>query len=94
MSRSYPIWNEVTACIYSSSKSYGAKNESNAKVLVGTSGSNSELLVRHRTTRTESGDYTIFKFMYNCGKGWKTVSTKYMNTKKKTWLKGKPKALK
>ena len=27
MSRAYPIWNDVTACIYHGSKSYGVKNE-------------------------------------------------------------------
>ena len=27
MSRAYPIWNDITACIYNGSKSYGVKKE-------------------------------------------------------------------
>lgn len=48
--RSYPIWNEVEACIYQSSKSYGAKQTSNVNVKVGTSARNSHDFVSHRTT--------------------------------------------
>jgi hypothetical protein len=48
--RSYPIWNEVEACIYQSSKSYGAKQTSNVNVKVGTSACNSHDFVSHRTT--------------------------------------------
>lgn len=48
--RSYPIWNEVEACIYNSSKSYGAKQQSNVNVKVGTSARNSHDFLTHRTT--------------------------------------------
>ena len=48
--RSYPIWNEVEACIYNSSKSYGAKQTSNVNVKVGTSARNSHDFLTHRTT--------------------------------------------
>ena len=27
MTKMYPIWNDVQACIYKSSKSYGVRNE-------------------------------------------------------------------
>ena len=50
MSRSYPIWNKVTACIYGSSKSYGVKAEGQVDVVIGTSAKNSHDFVSHRTT--------------------------------------------
>lgn len=53
MSRSYPIWNQVTACIYNSSKSWGAKRCSEVAVKVGTSASNSHDFVTHATTHRE-----------------------------------------
>ena len=48
--RSYTIWNQVEACIYASSKSYGAKQQSNVSVKVGTSARNSHDFLTHRTT--------------------------------------------
>ena len=48
--RSYPIWNKVTACIYSSAKSYGVRETGEVEVVVGTSGSNSHPFLRHKTT--------------------------------------------
>ena len=58
MSRSYPIWNDVTACIYQSSKSYGVKNDGMVNVKIGTSASNSHAFLDHRTTHKtlENGD--------------------------------------
>jgi len=53
MSRAYPIWNRVEACIYKSSKDWGAKQHSAVEVCVGTSASNSHTFVNHRTTRRE-----------------------------------------
>lgn len=49
--KSYPIWNNVQACIYKSSKSYGAREQSCVDVKVGTSSRNSFDFVSHRTTR-------------------------------------------
>ena len=37
MSKMYPIWNDVQACIYKSSKSYGVRNEGVVNIKVGTS---------------------------------------------------------
>ena len=56
--RQYPIWNEVEACIYASNKSYGAKQQSNVDVKVGTSARNSHDFLTHRTTcrDLENGD--------------------------------------
>jgi hypothetical protein len=51
--RSYPIWNEVTACIYGSSKSWGAKQTAGVTVKVGTSARNSHEFVHHATTHRE-----------------------------------------
>ena len=49
MSRSYPIWNKVTACIYGSNKSYGVKADGQVDGVVGTSAKNSHDFVSHRT---------------------------------------------
>ena len=51
MSRSYPIWNEITACIYNGSKSYGVRNEGIVNIKVGTSAIYSFDFIKHRTTR-------------------------------------------
>ena len=61
MSRSYPIWNKVTACIYGSSKSYGVKADGQVDVVVGTSAKNSHDFVSHRTTHRlhDNGDRGI-----------------------------------
>jgi len=88
--RAYPIWNEVEACIYKSSKSYGARDTSECIVKVGTSKSNSELLVRHTTTRRTIGDYTVFRFGIDTGAGLEIVAEKWMHTKSKTWFETQP----
>ena len=58
MSRSYPIWNNITACIYAGSKSYGVRERGEVEVRVGTSGSNSHHFLNHRTTHKilDNGD--------------------------------------
>lgn len=53
MCRSYPIWNEVEACIYKAPKHFGAKDQSKTAVKIGTSASNSHHFTTHRTTRRE-----------------------------------------
>lgn len=71
MSRSYPIWNNVQACIYNSNKSWGAKKNCVVEVKTGSSASNSESLVTHETTHRriwsekEQKHYHIFKFKVN-----------------------------
>ena len=50
MSRAYPIWNKVTACIYQSSKNYGVKKDGIVDVYIGTSSSNSHHFCQHKTT--------------------------------------------
>jgi hypothetical protein len=62
MSRSYPIWNKVTACIYGSGKSFGAKQESNIEILVGSSSNNSHEFVKIATVKQETDTEIIFKF--------------------------------
>jgi hypothetical protein len=61
-SRSYPIWNDVEACIYNSSKSYGAKDTSDCTVYVGSGPGNSHALVNHTTTRREDDERITFRF--------------------------------
>ena len=51
--KSYPIWNIVSACIYQSSKSWGAKKCAEVTVQVGTSAKNSHTFVRHAVTHRE-----------------------------------------
>tara|TARA_R100001463_G_scaffold132756_2_gene193658 strand:- start:4102 stop:4404 length:303 start_codon:yes stop_codon:yes gene_type:complete len=53
MSRAYPIWNDITACIYNSSKSYGVKSEGIVNIKVGTSKTYSYDFVKHRTTKRD-----------------------------------------
>ena len=94
--RSYPIWNEVNACIYSSGKSFGAKDTSETRVKVGTSASNSVELVRHVTTRREQGAYTVFRFGVDCGTtaGLQILKTLWMHTKSQKWYESEPEELK
>jgi len=56
--KSYPIWNNIRACIYTSDKSYGVKETGDVEIRVGTSASNSHLFLRHSTTHRilENGD--------------------------------------
>ena len=58
MSRQYPIWNKVTACIYQSSKNYGVKEKGVVDVYIGTSSGNSHHFCKHKTTHRvlENGD--------------------------------------
>lgn len=51
MAYSYPIWHDVDACHYKSSKSWGGKNTSVDRIRVGSSLKNSELLGEVITTR-------------------------------------------
>ena len=87
--RSYPIWNSVEACIYKSPKHFGAKDTSETTVYVGTSKSNSEVLVKHTTTRRIEGDFTVFRF----GVNGNVLVTKYMHTKTHEWFDKRPKEL-
>lgn len=90
MSHSYPIWNDVDACIYSSSKSFGARDTSKTTVYVGTSASNSTKLVEHITTRRQDGEYTVFRFGVDYGKGLEVLKTLWMHTKTQKWFEYDP----
>tara|TARA_R100000005_G_C4992093_1_gene199337 strand:- start:515 stop:775 length:261 start_codon:yes stop_codon:yes gene_type:complete len=57
----YPIWTEVTACNYKSSKSFGSIDTSEQNIYVGTSAKNSNHLAKLVTTRRVIGDNTHFK---------------------------------
>ena len=48
--KSYPIWNQVQACIYKSDKSYGVREDGVVSVKVGTSAKNSHDFLTHKTT--------------------------------------------
>ena len=66
MSRAYPIWNDVTACIYNGSKSYGVKNDGVVNIKVGTSKNYSYMFIQHRTTVREIDKHTLeYRFFVN-----------------------------
>ena len=56
---SYPIWNNVVACIYNGSKSYGVKKEGVVNIKVGTSKNYSYMFIQHRTTVREIDKHTL-----------------------------------
>ena len=58
MSRSYPIWNKIQACIYKASKCYGIKSDGLNEILIGTSKSNSHSFVKTRVTHKKQEDGT------------------------------------
>ena len=64
MSRAYPIWNQIQACIYKNdNKSYGVKKDGIVNVKVGSSATNSFDFVQHKTTRRElNNDISEFRF--------------------------------
>ena len=63
MSRMYPIWNKVQACIYKGGKSYGVRSEGVVDVKVGTSESNSHDFLTHTTTvKRHSKNLQEFRF--------------------------------
>ena len=63
MSKMYPIWNDVQACIYKSSKSYGVRNEGIVNIKVGSSAVWSFDFIKHRTTRRMlTKDIAEFRF--------------------------------
>lgn len=94
---SYPIWHDVTACIYkggeNGAKSYGARDTSECRVKVGTSKKNSELLVTHVTTRREVGEFVVFKFGVDTGAGLEVLKTKWMHAKTQEWFDSEPAAI-
>ncbi len=49
--RQYPIWNNITACIYKSGVSYGVKDTGVNNIVVGSSRSNSHDFLETITTR-------------------------------------------
>ena len=94
MSRSYPIWNDVEACIYSGSKSFGAKETSSTTVRVGTSKTNSETLAQHVTTCRTDGEYTVFAFGVDLqdGNGLQVLKRKWMHSETREWSDVDPSA--
>lgn len=58
--RQYPIRHDVKACIYKSSKSYGAKNTSEETIYVGSGKNNSHTLAKVCTTKRFKSNYKNF----------------------------------
>jgi hypothetical protein len=70
MARQFPIWIDVTACTYQSSKSYGAKDTNTQKILVGSGSKNSETHCTIITTKRfeehpKYGNVVVFKTSLN-----------------------------
>jgi hypothetical protein len=66
MASNYPIWHQVQACHYKTSKSWGGKNDSGETIYVGTSASYSYEHCKILTTRRvivhpKLGECYIFK---------------------------------
>ena len=62
MSRAYSIWNKVTACVYQSDKSFGAKDNSNITINVGSGPKNSHEFVKIATVKDIQETEITFKF--------------------------------
>lgn len=66
MSRSYPIWLDVTACKYKSDKSFGFKQTGEITIKVGSSASNShnflKTVITKRAGKYKNIDVWIFKY--------------------------------
>ena len=58
--RSHHIWNDVDACIYKSSKNWGARDTCHLDQYVGSSSSNSHLHVKFTTTKRYYSEYKGF----------------------------------
>ena len=54
--RQYPIWHEITACHYKSSKSYGSVNTAQEDIYIGSSSSNSHHFAKIMTTKRNRTD--------------------------------------
>jgi DNA polymerase II large subunit len=63
MASSYPIWFEITSCIYEEKKSFGARNHSTQNIKVGSSNKNSHHFATIETTRTTEGDEVVFTLL-------------------------------
>jgi len=57
----YPIWNEIEACVYKSSKSFGAKDTNHFKQYVGSSAKNSHLHLTFITTKRHYQEFKGYK---------------------------------
>ena len=68
MSRSYPIWNKVTSCIYKSFKGYGVKDTGEVTICVGSSAKNSHDFIDTIMTRRKEiyKGKEVIVFSYSC----------------------------
>ena len=82
MARSYPIWNNVEACIYGSSKRWGARDTCNVNVNVGSSAKFSNHFVNHTTTKRVIGK-DLFEFRFYVDK--RIIKRALVDRKNKTF---------
>jgi hypothetical protein len=81
----YPIWVDVTSCIYNGKKSYGVKTTGDSTIYVGSSSSNSNEFLRTCVTKRECTDAKgnpIFKFAFSVD-GIVIKEAHYVNNKGK-----------
>lgn len=62
MSIHYPIWVDVTSCIYNSSKSYGIRDTGQQTIRVGSSSKNSIVLADICITKRFVEDKWVFRY--------------------------------
>ena len=80
----YPIWNNVTACIYKGCKSYGVKETGEVNVLIGSSKTNSFDFLTHKTTvRDVKPNIKEFRFYVDDT----IIKYAFYNTKTKEFIK-------
>ena len=65
--RSFPIWNQITACIYGSKKSYGVKDTGENEIFVGSSAKNStsfltSIITKREIEDTKYGNCIVFSY--------------------------------
>lgn len=88
--RSSPIYNVVNAGGRVTQPSFGAREYCEIQTRVGTSASNSKVIADTRTSHHDVGEYRVFRFGVDVGKGYKTLATKYMHIKTQTWYDRQP----
>tara|TARA_R110001632_G_scaffold138803_1_gene254522 strand:- start:193 stop:477 length:285 start_codon:yes stop_codon:yes gene_type:complete len=91
MSRSYPIWNDISSCAYkSSNKSYGVREHSEINVKVGTSRSYSYDLCTIKETKKIFGNWISYCVFVDD----KKVKQAFFNNKTKVFTRRTPTEIK
>jgi len=86
--KQYPIWNQINSCAYkSSNKSYGVREHSEIRMLVGSSSTYSNHFCTIKQTKKTFGDWSSFCVLID----GKIIKQSWFNNKTKEFRKRKPK---